>query len=65
MTIDVCWDVSDVDVLDRTGQSVVTPERADRGWTRLIVANYSWTSDPDSGWRVAGGKDLEKSPCAG
>lgn len=65
VTIDVCWDVSDVDVLDPTGQSVVTPERADRGWTRLIVANYSWTSDPDSGWRVAGGKDLEKSPCAG
>jgi len=65
VTIDVCWDVSDVDVLDPTGKSVVTSDRADRGWTRLTVANYSWTSDPDGGWRVAGGKDLERSPCTG
>jgi hypothetical protein len=65
VTIDVCWDVSDVDVLDAEGKSVVTAERPDRGWTRLIVANYSWDADPESGWRVAGGEDLEKSPCEG
>lgn len=65
VTIDVCWDVSDVDVLDANGKSVVTSERPDRGWTRLTVANYNWAADPVGGWRVAGGEDLEKSPCRG
>lgn len=64
-TIDVCWDVSDVDVLDPAGKSILSSERADRGWTRLTVANYSWDTDPDGSWRVAGGKDLEKPPCEG
>lgn len=65
VTIDVCWDVSDVDVLDASGKSMVPADRPDRGWTRLTVANYSWDADPEAGWRVAGGEDLEKKPCAG
>lgn len=65
VTIDVCWDVSEVDVLDASGKSVVTSDRPDRGWTRLTVANYAWDTDPEAGWRVAGGEDLEKTPCAG
>lgn len=65
VTIDVCWDVSEVDVLDASGKSVVTSDRPDRGWTRLTVANYAWDTDPEAGWRVAGGGDLEKTPCAG
>lgn len=63
VTIDVCWDVSAADLLDAHGKSVVPADRADRGWTRLTVANYSWDTDPEGGWRVAGGKDVEKSPC--
>lgn len=64
VTIDVCWDVSGADLLDTDGKSVVPADRADRGWTRLTVANYSWETDPEGGWRVAGGKDVEKAPCA-
>ena len=65
VTIDVCWDVSAVDVVDASGKSMVPADRPDRGWTRLTVANYTWDIDPDTGWRVAGGEDLEKTPCAG
>ena len=32
--IDVCYDVSDVDVLDANGKSVVSPDRPDTGWIR-------------------------------
>jgi len=65
VTIDVCWDVSNADLMDSSGESVVAADRADRGWTRLTVANYSWDSEPENGWRVAGGEDLEKKPCDG
>jgi hypothetical protein len=63
--IDVCWDVSGVDVIDRSGTSVVTPERKDIGWTRFTVTNDKWKTTPTDGWRVSGGSDLEKEPCAG
>ena len=63
--IDVCWDVSGVDVIDRSGKSVVTPERKDVGWTRFTVTNVNWKTAPTDGWRVSGGSDLEKEPCAG
>lgn len=65
VTIDACWDVSDVDVLDADGKSIITTDRPDRGWTRLTVANYSWDADPEGSWRVASGEDLEKTPCEG
>lgn len=62
--IDVCWDVRNVDVIDRTGQSVVSPDRKDVGWTRLTVTNVNWKTAPSDGWRVSGGSDLEHEPCA-
>ncbi len=61
--IDVCFDVSGVDVLDADGKSVVTPERPDTGWIRYSVANYQWDSDPDGAWRVASSQDIERTPC--
>ena len=61
--IDVCFDVSDVDVLDADGKSVVTPDRPDTGWIRYSVANYQWDSDPDGAWRVASSQDIERTPC--
>jgi len=61
--IDVCFDVSGVDVLDADGKSVVTPERPDTGWIRYSVANYQWDSDPDGAWRVAASQDIERTPC--
>lgn len=63
--VDVCWDVSDVDVVDDTGKSVITPDRKDVGWTRFTVTNPKWKSTPSDGWLVAGGTDLDKEPCAG
>ena len=50
--IDVCYDVSGVDVLDKDGKSVVTPDRPETGWVRYSVANYQWKEEP-TGW-VAG-----------
>ena len=61
--IDVCWDVSQVDVVDATGKSVVSKSRPNAGWTRLTVANYHYAADPTAGWRVATGQDLKKDPC--
>jgi len=62
--IDVCWDVSEVDVLREDGKSIVSPNRPDTGWTRYTVANYKYAADPSGGWRVASGQDLEQTPCA-
>jgi len=65
VAVDVCWDVSGADLVDENGQSVVSPDRADRGWTRYNVANYHWSEHPKSGWRIASSQDLKESPCAG
>jgi hypothetical protein len=64
VVIDVCWDVSKVDVLDESGKSIVSPDRPDTGWTRYTVANYEYAADPTGGWRVATGQDLKQTPCA-
>ncbi|CAI9419255.1 hypothetical protein HIDPHFAB_03601 [Nocardioides sp. T2.26MG-1] len=64
VVIDVCWDVSKVDVLDKRGKSIVSPDRRDTGWTRYTVANYDYAADPTGGWRVATGQDLKQAPCA-
>ncbi|EGD43984.1 mucin-5AC [Nocardioidaceae bacterium Broad-1] len=61
--VDVCWDVSDVDVVDKSGKSIVSPNRPDAAWTRYTVANYHWSDHPTDGWRVASGQDLKQSPC--
>lgn len=61
--IDVCYDVSGVDILDENGNSIVTSQRPDTGWVRYSVSNYEWNADPSGGWRVASGTDLEKAPC--
>lgn len=62
--VDVCYDVTGVDILDRKGQSVVSPDRADTGWIRYTVANYKWTADPTGAWRVATSENIERTPCA-
>ena len=64
VVIDVCWDVSKVDVLDKSGKSIVSPDRPDTGWTRYTVANYKYAADPTGSWRVATGQDLKQTPCA-
>jgi len=61
--VDVCWDVSNVDVVDSDGKSVVSPGRPDTGWTQLSVTNYHFDNDPANGWRVATGEDIERASC--
>lgn len=63
--VHVCWDVSDVDVVDPQGSSVVVSGRADRGWVNHTVTNTNWKTDARGGWRISGGGDMEKEPCAG
>ena len=63
VTINVCWDVSKVDVVDSKGKSIVVAGRPDVGWTQLTVANYHYAPDPSAGWRVATGQDLNRTPC--
>lgn len=63
VTVDACWDVGDVDVVDKNGKSVVSPDRPDDGWTRFTVANYHWSKNPSGGWRIANGQDLEQPSC--
>lgn len=62
--IDVCLDVSKVDVVNKDGKSVTSPSRPDTGWIRFSVSNYEWATNPDGGWRVASGQDLNRTPCA-
>ncbi len=61
--IDLCFDVSNVDVVDADGKSVISPDRPDTGWIQFLVSNYEWDSDPDGGWRVASSQDIERKPC--
>jgi|GEM_PF-753277 len=46
----VCWDVSDLNVVDKDGKSVVPADRAPLGVERVGVANYDY---PDGPWQVA------------
>lgn len=62
--VDVCFDVTNVDVRDASGTSVVTADRPVTGWIRHTVSNYSWEDDPSGGWRVSTSVDLEQAPCA-
>lgn len=61
--IDLCFDVSDVDIVDASGTSVASPDRPDTGWIRFLVSNYEWDANPDDGWLVASSQDLERTPC--
>jgi hypothetical protein len=61
--VDVCFDVSDVDIINADGKSAVSNDRPDTGWQRYIVANYEYDSDPAGAWKVASGEDIERAPC--
>ena len=61
--IDVCYDVSGADLLDKNEKSIVSPHRADTGWIRYSVANYEWDTNPTGAWRVASSKNIARTPC--
>ena len=46
----VCYDVSGLDTVKKTGESIVTSARKDRGVARIGVTNYEY---PDGPWLVA------------
>ena len=62
--IELCFDVSEVDVVDEDGKSAISPDRPDTGWIQFLVSNYEWDTDPDGAWRVASSRDIERTPCA-
>lgn len=62
--IDVCFDVTGVDILDASGKSVVSSNRPETGWIRYSVSNYEFASNPTGAWRVASSENLERTPCA-
>jgi hypothetical protein len=60
VVIDICNDVSEANVVDKTGHSVVDPSRPDSFQIQIWVYNYDW---PDSdGWKV-GDTETELKPC--
>lgn len=61
--IDLCFDVSDVDIVDADGESIIAPDRPDTGWIQFLVSNYEWETDPENSWRVASSEDIERKPC--
>lgn len=61
--IELCVDVSGVDFIDASGNSVVVPGRPDAGWVRHQVANYAWDTDPANGWRISSSETIERQPC--
>lgn len=50
MTFGVCYDVSEVNVVDYNGKSIVPPDRKPRGIENVTVVNYKYP-DPTQ-WRV-------------
>ncbi|KAB7742937.1 hypothetical protein GA707_14845 [Nostocoides sp. F2B08] len=62
--IELCFDVSGVDVVDQDGKSAISPDRPDTGWIQFQVANYEWDTNPEDAWRVASSQDIERTPCA-
>lgn len=63
VVIDVCIDIRDVDLVDSDGVSVADPDRPATVWDRHHVANYSWSDNLESGWRVVSSETLDKTPC--
>ena len=52
--LQVCYDVSNVDVVDKSGASVVSDDRLDKAIATYWVSNYDYKSDPRGGWIVSG-----------
>ena len=62
--VDVCYDVTDVDIVDADGKSALSRTTAPtRGWVRHSVSNYEWETDRSGAWRVATSENLEQPPC--
>ena len=56
----VCYDVSDLDTVKKSGESIVPSARKDRGVARIGVTNYEY---PDGPWLVAFVEYKESQTC--
>ena len=56
----VCYDVSGLDTVKKSGESIVTSARKDRGVARIGVTNYEY---PDGPWMVAFIEYKKKQTC--
>lgn len=61
--VDVCYDVTGLDILDADGTSHVIADRPDSRWERLTVISAGDAVDPGHAWRVSDWKTLEQEPC--
>ena len=59
----VCADVTNVDVVDKNGKSVVLPTRRNRSLVVLTVANYNYAKNPHNDWKVASQDTSENTSC--
>lgn len=59
----VCVDVSNVDVVDEGGKSVVLPARMDRSIGTYTVTNYHYDRAPANGWKVSVRTIRGTDPC--
>ncbi|RPF21473.1 hypothetical protein [Myceligenerans xiligouense] len=62
--VDVCYDVTGLDIVDADGTSQVAANRPDRRWERLTVTSIDNATDAETAWRVSDQKTLEQEPCA-
>lgn len=59
----ICWDITDVDVVDKAGNSQVTSDRMDRSVATYFVTNYDYAKDPHGGWKVSSFQRKMERPC--
>ncbi|WP_415296885.1 hypothetical protein [Cellulosimicrobium sp. SJTW-1] len=62
---EVCLDVSDADLVDASGASVLGEDQPTTGWEHAIVINRQWDEDLAGGWVVTTLRTMEKAPCGG
>lgn len=62
--VDVCYDVTGLDIVDADGTSQVAADRPDRRWERLTMVRIDNAADAGTAWRVSDQKTLEQEPCA-
>lgn len=61
--LQVCYDVSNVDVVDKSGKSVVTDARLDKAIATYWISNYNYKADPQGGWIVSGRDSRGERSC--
>lgn len=59
----VCEDISDVDIVDKNGKSLIDPGRPDRSIARYWVTNYDFKTNPHDAWKVSSFTNPQEERC--